>query len=165
MSVNAVKISDYIQTMDEPTQQVEFVPPKKKKSKAQKYFGTLGAKIGWRDMGGEKGRGVFALEDISKGTVIEVGPVIVVSASAIPEEGGAPDGYLLDWDPEEEGEEHCMVGGYIMMTNHSKDPTMYLENDYENMTVTSYAIRDIKAGEELTWDYSCEIWFDEDGGA
>ncbi|MCI5060710.1 MAG: SET domain-containing protein-lysine N-methyltransferase [Alphaproteobacteria bacterium] len=159
MSASAIKIDEMAEDQDN-----DFVPPKQEKKAPNHMYGTIGAKIGWRDCGGEKGRGVFALEDIPKGTIIEVGPVIPVAADAIPEEGGAPDGYLLDWDPDEEGEEHCMVCGYIMMTNHSKNPTMYLENNYEEMTVTSYAIRDIKAGEELTWDYSCDIWFDEEEG-
>lgn len=127
-----------------------------------KTFGQLGAKIGWRNGKGEKGRGVFALEDIAKDTMIEAAPVILVSAENIPDDGGAPDGYLLDWNPDEEGAEHCMPLGYIMLYNHSRKPTLYLENDSDDMTITSFALRDIKKGEELTWDYSCEIWFDED---
>ena len=120
-----------------------------------------GAKIGWKDTGGEKGRGVYARADFNEGEIIEVAPVITVAASAIPEEGGAPDGYLLDWDPDEEGQEHCMPLGYIMLYNHSKTPNIRLESDYEEMTITVFAMSDIKAGEELCWNYSCEIWFDE----
>ena len=121
----------------------------------------LGAKIGWKHAG-EKGRGVFALVDISEGTIIEVSPVVLVAASAIPEEGGAPDGYLFDWEPDEEGREHCMPIGYLMMVNHSQSPNIDLENDHVEMTITSTASRDIKAGEELTWNYNCDIWFEED---
>lgn len=124
--------------------------------------GTLGAKIGWRTAGNEKGRGVFALEDISAGTQIEVVPVVPVATHNIPDDGGAPDGYLLDWNTEEEGEEHCLALGYIMLYNHSPEGNVSLENDYEEMTVTSTAMRDIRAGEEILWDYSCEIWFDEE---
>ncbi len=121
-----------------------------------------GAKVGWKDTGGEKGRGVYARTSFKKDDILEIAPVIVVAANAVPEDGGAPDGYLLDWSPEEEGEEHCMPLGYIMLYNHSKNPTVLLESDYEEMTMTVRALRDIKVGEELTWDYSCEIWFDED---
>ena len=128
----------------------------------QRMYGQNGAKIGWRESSAEKGRGVFALEDIPMGEEIEVAPVIVVAAASLSDDGGAPDGYLLDWEPEEEGYEHCMPLGYIMLYNHSKDATIRLENDHEDMTITAYAARDIKAGEELTWDYNCEIWFDED---
>lgn len=120
----------------------------------------IGAAIGWKQAKG-RGRGVFALRDIAKGTLIEKAPVVVVANKDVPE-GDAPDGYLLDWDPDTEGEEHAMVLGYIMLYNHSSDPTLYLENDHEEMTISSFALRDIKAGEELTWDYSCEIWFDEE---
>lgn len=120
----------------------------------------IGAHIGWRNVKG-KGRGVFALRNIAKGSVVEVAPVIVVAHEDVPE-GSPPDGYLLDWEPNVEGQEHCMPLGYIMLYNHSSKPTLYLENDHEEMTITSFAIRDIKAGEELTWDYNCEIWFDEE---
>ena len=128
----------------------------------RKTYGQLGAKIGWRQANEVKGRGVFALNDIQKDEVVETAPVILVSAENVPDDGGAPDGYLLDWNPEEEGEEHCMPLGYIMLYNHSRQPTLYLENDEETMTISALALRDINAGEELTWDYSCEIWFDED---
>lgn len=122
----------------------------------------LGAKIGWRDAGGDKGRGVFALIDIKEGEIIEVAPVIPVSKAAVPEDGSAPDGYLLDWDEEDDDEAHCMPLGYIMLYNHSKNANMALEADMEDYTMTAKAIRDIKKGEELTWNYSCDIWFDEE---
>lgn len=122
----------------------------------------LGAKIGWRKAQGDKGRGVFALTDISKGDIVEVAPVIPVSKAAVPDDGSAPDGYLLDWDEEDEDEAHCMPLGYIMLYNHSKNPTLELEADMEEYTMTARAARDIKAGEELTWNYACEIWFDEE---
>ncbi|MEM9468820.1 MAG: SET domain-containing protein-lysine N-methyltransferase [Pseudomonadota bacterium] len=122
----------------------------------------MGAQIGWMETGNEKGRGVFALKDIAEGAVIEVAPSIPVAAEDVPESGGAPDGYLLDWEPEEKGLEHCMPLGYIMLYNHSKEANIRLESDTGEMTITVFALRDIKAGEELTWDYSCDIWFDED---
>ncbi len=128
----------------------------------EKTYSQAGAKIGWRETGDERGRGVFALADIAEGEMIEAAPVIIVAAVDVPNSGGAPDGYLLDWEPEEEGQEHCMPLGYIMLYNHSRQANLRLENDYEELTITSFAARDIKAGEELTWDYSCDIWFDED---
>ena len=122
----------------------------------------LGSKIGWKEAGGQKGRGIFALEFIAKGTIVEVAPVVLVAASAIPDEGGAPDGYLFDWEPDEEGREHCMPIGYLMLINHNPNPNISLENDHEEMTITSTASRDIHVGDELTWNYNCDIWFDED---
>ncbi len=119
-----------------------------------------GAKIGWRIISEDKGRGVFALRDFKKGEVLETAPVIVVSKENVVESGEAPDGYLLDWDPETEGEEHCMPLGYVMMYNHSDTPNIALENDMEEYYMTVSALRDIKKGEELCWNYSCELWFE-----
>lgn len=129
---------------------------------ANKDETMLGAKIAWKQISEEKGRGVFALKNIKKGETIEVSPVVTVPATSIPTDGEAPDGYVLDWDPDTKGEEHCMPLGYIMMYNHNSTPNMRLENDMEEYTITAFALRDIKAGEELTWNYNCELWFDEE---
>lgn len=119
-----------------------------------------GAMIAWRDINKEKGRGVFALRDITKGAVIEIAPVIPVSKSSLIENGDVPDGYLLDWDGNYEDEEYCMPLGYIMMYNHSDTPNIMLDQDYDKYTMTAIALRDIKRGEELCWNYNCELWFD-----
>ena len=129
---------------------------------ANKEETILGAAVAWRKISDDKGRGVFALRDIKKGEIIEVAPVVTVSKENVIENGEAPDGYLLQWDEDTEGEEFCMPLGYIMMYNHGSKANMALENDMEDYTITAKAARDIKAGEELTWDYSCEIWFDEE---
>ena len=121
----------------------------------------LGAKIAWRKISDEKGRGVFALVDIKKGDVVEVCPVVPVSKTHIKHNGHARDGYLFDWDADTKGEEHAMPLGYAMLDNHSDTPTLALESDLENYTITITAKRNIKAGEELTWNYSCDLWFDE----
>jgi SET domain-containing protein len=129
-------------------------------SAANKQETILGAMIGWRATGDDKGRGVFALRDIKKGEVIEIAPVVTVSKANVAENGEAPDGYLLQWDEETEGEEYCMPLGYIMLYNHRDEPTLELENDMDEYTITAKAARNIKAGEELTWNYSCELWFE-----
>jgi hypothetical protein len=94
--------------------------------------------------------------------VIEVAPVIPVSKENVIQNGDAPDGYLLDWDGHYENEEHCMPLGYIMLYNHSGEPNVWIEQDADEYTMTVKALRDIKAGEELCWNYNCEIWFDEE---
>ena len=131
------------------------------KSAANNPQTMMGAMIAWQHISEERGRGVFALIDIKKGQTIETAPVIPVSKENVVESGEAPDGYLLDWDGDHENEEYCMPLGYIMMYNHSDKPNIMLDQDYENYTMTAIALRDIKKGEELCWDYNCEIWFDE----
>ena len=121
-----------------------------------------GGMIAWMEINEEKGRGMFALRDFKKGEVLEVAPVIPVAKENVVESGDAPDGYLLEWDGNFENEEYCMPLGYIMMYNHSGNPNVHLDQDYEKYTMTATALRDIKKGEELCWDYNIdELWFDE----
>lgn len=122
----------------------------------------LGAHIVWRKISDEKGRGVFAMRDISKGEVIEVAPVVPVAKENVIENGEAPDGYLLQWDEDTLGEEYAMPLGYIMLYNHHAEPTIAIESDLAEYTMTVKAARDIKVGEELTWNYACDLWFDQE---
>lgn len=121
----------------------------------------LGASIVWRKISDEKGRGVFAMRDIRESEVIEISPVVPVAKENVIENGDAPDGYLLQWDADTEGEEYAMPLGYVMLYNHNDEPNILIEADYEEYTMTVKASRDIKSGEELTWNYACELWFDE----
>ena len=122
----------------------------------------LGAAIVWRKISDEKGRGVFAMRDIRKGEVIEIAPVVTVDKDNVVENGCAPDGYLLQWDEDTPGEEFAMPLGYVMLYNHNSDPTLEIESDLNEYTMTVKAARDIKSGEELTWNYACDIWFDQE---
>lgn len=119
----------------------------------------LEAAINWREVEG-KGRGIFTRRLIHKGEVIETSPVVTVAKSAIPEEGGAPDGYVLEWRDDEPEEAYALVLGYIMFYNHGENPNVHLESDFENNVVTVTALRDIQPDEEITWNYDCELWFD-----
>lgn len=121
-------------------------------------YGLRGCPVIWNDVPG-KGRGVFATQPIKKGEIIEVAPVVPVSKKHVPD-GAPPDMYVLDWDEDVKGKEYAMALGYIMLYNHSPDANMELESDLEALTVTAVALRNIKAGEELTWDYGCELWFE-----
>ncbi|MCC7305149.1 MAG: SET domain-containing protein-lysine N-methyltransferase [Alphaproteobacteria bacterium] len=129
----------------------------KKKRKQRKFYGLMGSHIVWTQVP-RKGRGVFATRKIKKGEIVEVAPVVPVSKKNVPDDE-APDGWVLDWDEDKPGKEYAMAMGYIMLYNHSEDPNIELESDLAENTVTVVAIRDIRAGEELAWDYGCEIWF------
>ncbi|HEU4838528.1 MAG TPA: SET domain-containing protein-lysine N-methyltransferase [Micavibrio sp.] len=132
------------------------------KSAANRVETMVGAQIAWMEIDEEKGRGMFALRDFKKGEILETAPVIPVAKENVVESGEAPDGYLLDWDGHYENEEYCMPLGYIMMYNHSKEPNIMLDQDYDKYTMQAIAIRDIRKGEELCWDYNVdELWFDE----
>lgn len=122
----------------------------------------LGADIAWRKISDEKGRGVFATRDIAKGEIIEIAPVVPVAKSNVIENGDAPDGYLLEWDAETPGEEFAMPLGYIMLYNHSSEPTIEIESDLGEYTMTVKAARNIKVNEELMWNYACDLWFEQE---
>ncbi len=113
----------------------------------------------------KKGRGVFVRDDISANTVIEVAPVIVLPK----EERKWIDksvlfNYYFLW-----GDDDSLTAislGYGSIYNHSYNPNIEYEADYENDILTFTTLRDIKAGEELLVNYNCDpenqtpVWFD-----
>lgn len=113
----------------------------------------------------DKGNGVFTRANIPADTIIEVSPVIVMSA----EERKLLDNtllhdYIFEW--ESEGTTKCcMAQGYISIYNHSASSNCEYFMDYQQETMTIKTVRDIEAGEELTvnyngdWDNKKEVWF------
>ncbi len=116
--------------------------------------------ICWRKISDEKGRGVFAMRFIKKGEVVEHAPAIPLPVSDIIPDS-VPDSYVLMWNEGQKDECYCLVGGFVMLYNHNKEKAnISMAEDKENMAVTVTALRDIEVGEELLWNYDCEIWFD-----
>ena len=114
---------------------------------------------------GGKGRGVFTTEDIEKGTVVEIAPVIVMTR----EERKLLDqtllhDYIFEWGQDPKG--CCMALGYIPIYNHSYRSNCEYEMDYEEELISVKAMRFIKAGEELSinyngdWNNETPVWFD-----
>ncbi len=111
------------------------------------------------------GRGVFTSEDIEKGTIIEVSPVIVLSR----EERTWADrtilhDYLFEWNPEQD--QACMAMGYVPVYNHSPASNCEYEMDYSDRSITIRTVRDIQKGEELfinyhgDWNDPRPVWFE-----
>ena len=110
----------------------------------------------------ERGRGVFALEPVVAGTVIEAAPVIIVPA---------PECRLLDrtilynyyfhWDGDPAGEGRGALGlGLVSLCNHASRPRARVDRNFARHTLDLVAITDIGPGEEITIDYGCELWFE-----
>jgi len=119
------------------------------------------------DDAGKKGKGVFTKKDIPAGTVIEVAPVIVLKSKDRKRcEDTKLYFYIFEWGDD------CRKGaiglGYVSMYNHESPSTCEYEMDYEEETISIKAMRDIKAGEEVTINYSAgwddwkPVWFDEE---
>jgi uncharacterized protein len=114
-----------------------------------------------RDMG----RGVFTREDIDAGTLVEVAPVIVMTA----EERKLIDqtllhDYIFEWG--EQSDQCCMALGYVPVYNHSYQSNCEYEMDFDSRQILIRSVRPVKAGEELfinyngEWNDSTPLWFE-----
>lgn len=100
------------------------------------------------------GLGLFARTDIKKGEFVIEYTGEYVSEEEADRRGGM---YLfsLDKDGAIDGSARENLARYI---NHSCNPNCETEHDEEEKRVRIYAIRAIKAGEELTYDYGKEFF-------
>jgi len=112
-----------------------------------------------------KGRGVFTKQNIPANTIIEISPVVVMSA----EERTLLDqtllhDYIFEWG--KDSKQCCMALGYVPVYNHSYGSNCEYEMDFENEIIKIKTIRAIEAGEELfinyngDWNNAKKIWFD-----
>jgi SET domain-containing protein len=113
-----------------------------------------------------RGRGVFTTENISKDTVIEIAPVIVLNAAEREHvEKTLLYDYIFEW-----GEDHksaAVALGYVSIYNHVPDPNCTYQMDFEHQTITITTIKDVQKGEELFINYmnpegasDKAVWFD-----
>ncbi len=106
---------------------------------------------------GKGGRGVFARVDISDGTVFERVPVILIPKSQV--FGDTPEAkraariswYVFTWI-QTKRQYVAMSLGYGSIYNHSETHNARYQMKMPDI-MEYYAIRDIKAGEEITINY------------
>jgi SET domain-containing protein len=110
------------------------------------------------------GRGVFTSVDITEGDTIEICPVIVIPKSQLPiiHKTVLHDYYFL-WG---EHMDDCAIAlGFGSLYNHEIHPNANFILDFDNNTIDIVAIREIKAGSEITINYHGEpgdegqLWF------
>lgn len=111
------------------------------------------------------GRGVHTSESIDENTIVEISPVIVMTA----EERKLLDqtllhDYIFEWG---ENKEKCaMALGYVPVYNHSYNSNCEYSMNFEDQTITIKTVRYIRAGEELfinyngDWNNRSPVWFD-----
>lgn len=114
---------------------------------------------------GEFNRGVFAKQDIAKGTLFHEAPVIPYPN----EEHEFIEKTLLADYAFEYGINHtAILLGYGMLFNHSYTPNAIYEINFNNHTFDFYAYTDIKAGDEILINYNGDVddnaplWFNND---
>jgi SET domain-containing protein len=114
------------------------------------------------------GRGVFTTEPIPAGSLIEICPVIVIPEKEVDviHHTDLHDYYFV-WG--ENNEQAAIALGYGSLYNHSYDPNAEFILDLNGRAIEVHALRDIRPGEEITFNYhgdpECrdDLWFAEDG--
>jgi SET domain-containing protein len=108
------------------------------------------------------GRGVFATKPFAREELIEVCPVIVISADQRPDlDKTALYDHYYGW-----GDDAALAQGLGSFYNHSFRPNAVYDKDIANGNVVIRAIHDIFAGEEITVNYNGDptslepLWFD-----
>ncbi len=98
-------------------------------------------------IGRSHGYGMFAVEDIKAGEIVEEAPIL---SQATP--------FLADYTFASSGK-HLLPLGNIALYNHSDKPSCAHTIDDQGTVMTLTATRDVKAGEEVSISYGGEIWF------
>ena len=108
-----------------------------------------------------KGRGVVATQTIAAGETAERSPVLPLSLkdSECPGLNDYGMAWTENFDEPVAGKESCVGLGYLSIYNHSATPNARLEHHYDTDEISVIAIRDIAAGEEITYDYVVPLWF------
>jgi uncharacterized protein len=113
----------------------------------------------------EMGRGVFTTEAISKGTLIEIAPVIIMSnEDRMHLDKTLLHDYIFEWG--DNAEQCCMALGYIPIYNHSYESNCEYQMDYDNGLIQIVTMKEIAKEEELfinyngTWNNTTPIWFE-----
>lgn len=111
------------------------------------------------------GRGVYTSADIDEGTVIEISPVVVMTAEerALLDKTLLHD-YIFEWG--DNYDQCCMALGYVAVYNHSYASNCEYEMDFDTDTISIKTMRKIDAGEELfinyngSWNDTKPLWFE-----
>lgn len=112
-----------------------------------------------------RGRAVFCVENISKGSLIEICPVIVLNTkdTDLVHMTKLHDYYFV-WDIDRGTS--AIALGFGSLYNHSELPSAEFEIDMETKEIRFLALKDIPSGEEITIDYIAakdeggKLWFE-----
>jgi len=112
-----------------------------------------------------RGRGVFTMERIPAGTIIEIAPVIVMEQSDRQHlDKTLLHDYIFEWG--KQSKQCCMALGLIPMYNHDYKSNCEYFMDFDDSTIMVKTVRIIERGEELTinyngdWNDGKKVWFE-----
>jgi uncharacterized protein len=109
-----------------------------------------------------KGRGIFTRQAIAPGALIDAAPVIIVPAAQCPLlDRTILHDYYFHWDGDPDGEGRGAVAlGLVALCNHSRRPNARVRRNFAQDTLDLVALQPIAAGDEVTIDYNCPLWFE-----
>ena len=112
-----------------------------------------------------RGRGVFTMERVPAGTVIEIAPVIVMELTDREHlDKTLLHDYIFEWGKHKK--QCCMALGLIPIYNHEYKSNCEYFMDFDDNTIMVKTVRIIERGEELTinyngdWNDGKKVWFD-----
>lgn len=131
----------------------------------EKKMNTITSKKTYIGDADHKGRGVFAAQPIASCEIIEISPVLIIEgdlACSILYSSPLSD-YVYDWTRDdvidEDAEDVVAIGlGHTSLynTDDNNDPNATFDINHHEKTITISALRDIRAGEEITISYGDE---------
>ena len=112
-----------------------------------------------------KGRGIFTNELILADTIIEIAPVIVMSASdRILLDKTLLHDYIFEWGADKT--QCCMALGFVPIYNHSYNSNCEYFMDYSTETIMLKTVKNIVKDEEVFINYNGDfndktfLWFE-----
>jgi uncharacterized protein len=109
------------------------------------------------------GLGVFARENISKGTLIETAPIYRIDANTWQNQNPLLTDYCFDCTDEKDNTIVAgLVWGFGSLFNHDDYPNIEHVIDEEEMVMRYYALFDIQKDEELFISYGNGYWDGKD---
>ena len=101
-----------------------------------------------------KGRGVYALRDFKVGEIVEISPVLNITAKERKLlERTILAYYMYPWRSTRSG---CIALGFGSLYNHSFSPNTDWKQNFKTNSMVYRAVKPIKKGEEITVNYNGE---------
>lgn len=97
-------------------------------------------------------KGVFAVDHIEEGEVVEVAPLLLVKKSDVQ---NTP---VMDYVFKITDDQYAIAFGYASMYNHRNQPSVTWKIDEDKKEIKFTAIRDIASGEEIFISYGKAYW-------
>ncbi|HWV02332.1 MAG TPA: SET domain-containing protein-lysine N-methyltransferase [Devosia sp.] len=95
---------------------------------------------------------------INRGKLVEASPVIRMKKADRLDRSTVLSHYPFEWNDPPYVQAFPL--GFAGLLNHSDTPNCKIESDIAGEVLCTYTLRNVAAGEELTWDYGIPPWFE-----